>query len=80
VLEPVALDCNQHAVVSLVANGGNTLWRCGQERGYALGKPEPFRLRAAVWRQAPAVTCVGTLPLHGLTVLGTDDGAVHLTQ
>ena len=73
--EAVDLDFNSNQVLSLLAGGGS-LWRATLEK-QQLSKPQVFRLKSPQWKHAP--TAVATLPLHGLTLLATDDGAVHLT-
>ena len=68
------MDFNSNQVLSLLAGGGS-LWRASLEK-QQLSKPQAFRLKSPQWKHAP--TAVATLPLHGLTLLATDDGAVHL--
>ena len=74
--EAVGLDFNANPQLSIIA-AGNTLWRSALEK-QTLSKPEPFRLRPPAWKQP--VTALSALPLHGLTLFGCDDGALHLAM
>ena len=71
----MGLEFNANQQLSVVT--GNHLWRSTLEK-QALGKPEAYRLRPPVWKHA--VTAVTTLPLHGLTLFGCEDGALQLAR